>query len=84
VAFSPDGRTVAVTDGAAVTADDAVYLYDLKSGVNLRVIRGHQGLIAGLAFSPDGKWLATGSWDSTALVWNVAVPAPKWEPGQKP
>jgi len=25
-----------------------------------------------VAWSPDGKWLATGSWDSTAKVWDAA------------
>ncbi|KAG8992062.1 hypothetical protein FRB94_013394 [Tulasnella sp. JGI-2019a] len=34
----------------------------------------HQGLVRHLQFSPDGKWLATCSWDRTAIVWKVGDP----------
>ena len=74
VILSPDGSTIAVTESnGGVDSDDAVHLYDVKTGDRQRTIRGHNGLIAGLAFSPDGKRLATGGWDSTALVWELAV-----------
>jgi WD40 repeat protein len=72
VAFSADGRTVAVTDGAGVHGDDAIHLYDVRTGTEGQTIRGHKGLVGGLAFSPDGRRLATGGWaDSTALVWDL-------------
>lgn len=34
----------------------------------------HQGLVRHLQFSPDGKWLATCSWDRTAIIWKVGEP----------
>jgi len=34
---------------------------------------GHSAKILALTSSPDGRWLASGSWDSTVKVWEVAT-----------
>ena len=36
-------------------------------------LRGHNGWVGGVAFSPDGKTLATASADHTVKFWNVAT-----------
>jgi WD40 repeat protein len=37
-----------------------------------REFKGHDGLIESIALSPDGKWLATASFDNTVKLWDYA------------
>lgn len=69
-AFSPDGRTLALGD---TRPGGAIHLFDVPSGKESLVLRGHDSLIRGLAFSPDGTKLVSGQSDSTALVWDVSA-----------
>jgi WD40 repeat protein len=64
-AWSPDGRTFAVGAGKAV------YVWELATQKLRCVLRGHQGEVRALAFSPDGGLLASGSIDTTVLVWDI-------------
>lgn len=69
VAFSPDGKTLAASGGY----DGRVRLFDTGTWRAGRTFVGHGETVDALAFSPDGKWLATGSWDDTAKIWDVAT-----------
>jgi WD40 repeat protein len=49
-----------------------VRLYDVATGAE-RKLAGHRDFISGLAFSPDGLTLATGSMDGTIRLWNTTT-----------
>jgi WD40 repeat protein len=68
VAFSPDGRVLAVALGRAVQ------LWDVTTAKRLALLEGHKGKVTSLAFSPGGTRLASGSYDRTVRLWDVGRP----------
>ena len=76
--FSPDGKWVATISG-----DRTAQLWDAKilesdyaddkppRAINVAVFRGHIKPLTSAAFSPDSKYLTTGSEDRTARVWDL-------------
>src|SRR5262249_20077768 len=51
----------------------ALGLWEVASGTARREFSGHQGMLSSLAFSPDGRRIATGSWDTTILLWDLGA-----------
>ncbi|MGP8239863.1 MAG: protein kinase domain-containing protein [Limisphaerales bacterium] len=49
------------------------YLWNLCRGEQLTTLAGHEQTVTCIAFSPDGKRVATGSLDGTARIWNVGA-----------
>lgn len=66
ISFSPDGRLLA-------TACVGVAFWDIKSGKEVKRFLGHEQGMNAVAFSPNGKFVASGSKDRTARIWNMAT-----------
>lgn len=69
--FFPDGRRM-----VSAGVDKTARIWDLKTGQELAVLRGHSDVVQGLAVSEDNRWVATSSRDRTVRIWDAATGAP--------
>lgn len=65
-AISSDGRYVAV---AGYSFYNDIKVIDLQKGDVEVVLPGHKDVVTGLAFSPDGQFLASSSADQSIIIW---------------
>lgn len=79
-ALSSDGKTFATAEeagGGGKGNEPRIRLFDVATGTELRCITlGHDSTVVSLAFSPDGKSLASGGRDGLLRLWEVPTGKP--------
>jgi WD40 repeat protein len=76
--WSHDSRTIAAIDRNEIT------LWEMATGQPRLVVPIGKVEVRSVAFSPDGRYLAAGLVDSTALVWDLAKLAAASPKGSQP
>jgi WD40 repeat protein/serine/threonine protein kinase len=82
--LSPDGQLLAAaTDRSAVVryadgqtvayTENAVRLWDVRTGREVRVLKGHGDRVSSLCFDATGQRLLSAGWDGAARIWEVAT-----------
>lgn len=72
IAWSPDSNLLAFTDG------DMVHIWDVSNGQNgpiIQTYRGHSAEVDTVAWSPNGKLIASAGQDHVVRIWNAATGA---------
>jgi WD40 repeat protein len=66
--FSPNGTLLA----SVHHGDNSIAVWETTTGKKLAEFHGHRSPIQCLAFSQDSRRLASGSYDTTVLVWDLS------------
>ena len=70
--YNRDGTRLASGNGAA-SGELTVKIWDPNTGKEERTLEGFKGMISGLAFSPNGKRLASTSGDRMLKLWDLST-----------
>jgi len=75
IALSPDEKWLAV--GGMLAGENnrdiacAIRIYNYPTGKLIKVLKSHTNVVNDLSYSPDGKYLISGSADNTAKIWDA-------------
>ncbi|MCS6814612.1 MAG: WD40 repeat domain-containing protein [Cyanobacteria bacterium] len=73
LSFSPDGQLLAFVPHRLTSSSEhnQICFWNRQGERVGNCLQGHTDDIPSMAFSPDGKYLISGSWDDSVIVWNV-------------
>ncbi len=73
IALTPDERYLAV--GGFLDKEfvyrHAIRIYDLLTGSLVQILKSHENVVLDLSVSPDGRYLVSGSADTTVKIWEI-------------
>jgi WD40 repeat protein/tRNA A-37 threonylcarbamoyl transferase component Bud32 len=69
--LSPDGAFIALVEAGTAASECAIW--DVQSGLKAFVLGGHTAPIRALAYSPDGRRLASAGQDQTIKLWEAST-----------
>src|SRR5207247_1608150 len=67
IVFFPDGKSFATAG-----SETAIRIWDVETGKNRAIWRGHGGTVKGLSVSPDGSRVASSDDNANVRIWDLA------------
>ena len=85
MSFSPDGKLLLSSCGQHCNDVIGGNVYDIASGKEIATYTGHDNVVLATAFSPDGRWAATGGGNNQEIhLWDPHSGKPRPGPDGKP